>query len=97
MNTSPHRWQYLDRKHVLPSVLVLDRARTTRELDAVSRVSVEVRGTLAECRACGCLALWGHHVDEAGQRQDVSLFGVDLESMTPSRTPRCESLSREVA
>jgi hypothetical protein len=90
----PHRWRYISRDAVYVFPLVLERAHLKHEIDTVWRSATSVGGTLAECRECGCLALWGHYVDLAGQRQEVSLFGIELESMTPCRTPGCERLSR---
>lgn len=93
MRHSPHRWTYLARQHRVASVLVLERETTRHELDTFAPVELDARGTLAQCAECGCFAFWGHRVDTSGQRIEVSLFGVELDALTPSRTPRCERLS----
>lgn len=88
----PHRWHYTARNAtVFP--LVLERGQLKHEPDTAWRSPVSVTGTLGECHTCGCLGFWGHYLDAAGQRQEVSLFGVEEESMTPMRTPGCELLS----
>jgi hypothetical protein len=93
--TPPHAWRCASRNDITVFALLLERAKLAHDVDTSSRSTVPVCGPLYVCEVCGCHVVYGHYVDDHGDtRWGINLYGVDVDSMAPMRTPGCELLCR---
>lgn len=91
--TPPHTWRWVAESAAV-TPLLLTRARLANEIDTSEPSSLPIAGHLHVCLRCGTLVLYGHFIDVMGDRCAITLYGVDIESMSPVTRPTCELLSR---
>lgn len=91
--TPPHTWRQVA-KVATVRPLVLEPARGPTDIDTSWLADLPVTGDLRHCLRCGCMVLYGGFVDGHGDVIGITLYGVDLDSMSPVRRPTCEVLCR---
>lgn len=80
------------RIHTQVRPVLLTRARLAGEIDTSALAHVVVTGWLMQCGSCGIVAMRATYVDDHGDVREISVFGLDVESMAPMREPPCLSL-----